>query len=165
MNLKIFEYDQALLPFAPEIEQRAKKLTDKKKELVGKKGSLCDSANGYEYFGFHRTDSGWVYREWAPAADALWLVGDMNSWDRTSLPLIPIGNGVFEIFLSGENALFDGCYVKVIVKNGDKIFERIPLYIRRVLQDPNDFSWCGVITDEPLYNWKKKKLSCQRKSN
>ena len=159
MKLKIFECDSELLPYKKDIEQRMKNFNDKKKELVGNTGSLCDFANGYEYFGFHRTEDGWVYREWAPAADALWLTGDMSTWDKFSLPMTPIGNGVFEIFLQGENALFDGCYVKVIVKNGDRIFERIPLYIRRVLQDPNNFSWCGVIVDEPIYKWKKKKFT------
>ncbi len=159
MSLKIFEHDPSLLPFASDIEQRIKNFYDKKKELVGENGSLCDFSNGHEYFGFHRTENGWVYREWAPAADALWLMGDMNGWDRSSLPLTPIGNGVFEIFLSGTDALWDGCYVKTLVRNGDRIFERTPLYIRRVLQDPNNYTWCGVIVDEPEYKWKKKKFS------
>ena len=158
MSLKIFEHDPSLLPFASDIEQRVKNFENKKRELVGEKGSLLDFANGHEYFGFHRTNDGWVYREWAPAADELWLMGDMNGWNRSSLPLTPIGNGVFEIFLSGTDALWDGCYVKTLVRNGDRVFERTPLYIRRVLQDPDNYTWCGVIVDEPEYKWRKKKF-------
>lgn len=159
MSLKIFEHDPYLLPFASDIEQRVKNFENKKRELVGEGGSLYDFANGHKYFGFHRTSDGWVYREWAPAADELWLMGDMNGWNRSSLPMTPLGNGVFEIFLAGTDALWDGCYVKTLVRNGDRIFERTPLYIRRVLQDPNDHTWCGVISDEPEYKWRKKKFA------
>ena len=156
MSYRIFKYDPALLPYEHHIKQRMKNYTQKKNELVGAKGSLCDFANGHEYFGFHRTESGWVYREWAPAADAIYLMGDMNGWKRTELRLTPIGNGVFEIYLDGKNRLYDGCHVKALVRKGAEVFERIPLYIRRVEQDPRDHTWCGVITDEPVYQWRNK---------
>ena len=32
------------------------------------KQTLSDFANGYEYFGLHKTTRGWVFREWAPNA-------------------------------------------------------------------------------------------------
>ena len=159
MSYKIFDYDSALLPFKADIEQRMKNYENKLSELVSDEGTLCDFANGHEYFGFHKTDDGWYYREWAPAADEVFLMGDMNGWDRYSMRLMPVGNGVFEIFIPDKYTLYDGCHVKTIVRNGDRIMERIPLYIRRVLQDPNNFSWCGVITDEPQYKWKKKKFT------
>ena len=88
MSLKIFEHDPYLLPFEADIEQRMKNFENKKRELVGEGGSLSEFANGYEYFGFHRTENGWVYREWAPAASALWLMGDMNGWAPNPLPLV-----------------------------------------------------------------------------
>ncbi len=154
MSYKIFEYDPYLLPFENDINQRMKNYTNKKRELLGNGKSLRNFANGHEYFGFHRTADGWVYREWAPAADALYLVGDMNGWNRTNLKLTPIGNGVFEIYMQGHNALYDGCHVKVLVNSGGEILERIPLYIRRVEQDKVTYAWCGVITDEPRYEWK-----------
>ena len=44
------------------------------------KQTLSDFANGYEYFGLHRTDTGWVFREWAPHATDIYLVGDFSSW-------------------------------------------------------------------------------------
>ena len=159
MKYKIFEYDPALLPYERDINQRMLNFENKKRELLGDNGNLRDFANGHEYFGFHKTNDGWYYREWAPAADEMFLTGDMNGWDRYQLRMTPIGNGVFEIFLPGQNALYDGCYVKTIIRNGERMMERIPLYIRRVMQDPRDYSWCGVISDEPLYKWKKKKFT------
>ena len=158
MKYKIFEYDPALLPYENDIAQRMLNYKNKKDELVGENGNLCDFANGHEYFGFHKTNDGWYYREWAPAADEIFLTGDFNNWNRYEHPLKNLGNGVFEIFIPGVNTLYDGCYVKALVRNGERIMERIPLYIKRVLQDPINYSWCGVIADEPRYEWKKKKF-------
>ena len=48
-------------------------------ELTGKK-TLSDFATGHLYYGLHRTDKGWVFREWAPNATAIYLIGDFNDW-------------------------------------------------------------------------------------
>ena len=153
MKYKIFEYDPHLLPFEKDIDQRMKNYENKKKELVGEEGNLCDFANAHEYFGFHKTETGWYYREWAPAADAVYLTGDMVAWRQFDWKLNPIGNGVFEVFLPGVNTLYDGCRVKTLIRNGERLLERIPLYIRRVIQDSNTGVWCGVIVDQPTYQW------------
>ena len=118
-SYKIFDYDPALLSYEKDIKQRMSNFEKKKQELVGKKGKLRDFANGHQYFGFHKTDDGWFYREWAPAADEVYLTGDMVGW-RKELKLTPLGNGIFEIFLEGRDSLYDGCYVKtLIVKDGN----------------------------------------------
>ncbi len=154
MEYKIFEYDPYLLPFKSDIDQRMENYKSTRRELLGNSKTLKDFANGHEYFGFHKTRGGWYYREWAPAADSLCLVGDMNGWKDNDLVMKKLGNGVFEIFLRGKNALYDGCHVKVLVHRGDEVLERIPLYIRRVEQDEKTYAWCGVIVDEPQYEWK-----------
>ena len=162
MQYKIFEYDPSLLPYAADIDQRMKNYARKKKELVGVDGCLRDFANGHEYFGFHKTKNGWVYREWAPAAEEVYLTGDMVEWRWLDLKLTPIGNGVFEIYLKGKNALWNGCRVKTVVRHNGELLERIPLYIRRVEQDPTTYLWCGVIVDEPAYKWKKRTFTPAR---
>ena len=162
MHYKILERDPQLLPFAGDIEQRMKNYQSKKRQLVGARGKLCDFANGHEYFGFHKTEKGWYYREWAPAAEDVYLTGDMIDWKWTELKLTPIGNGVFEIFLEGIDALWNGCHVKTVVRHKGKLLERIPLYIRRVEQDPVTGAWCGVIVDEPPYEWKHCEFVPQR---
>lgn len=155
MAYKIFEYDPYLKPFEKDIEQRMLNYKKKKKELLSPAHkTLSDFANAHAYFGFHKTETGWYYREWAPAATALYLVGDMNGWDRNAAPLTNLGNGVFEIFLEGQDALYNGCHVKVLVQHEHELLERIPLYIRRVEQDPATAVWCGVIVDEPAFVWK-----------
>ena len=152
MPYKIFEYDPALKPFEKDIELRMENYARKRSELVGE-GSLCDFANGHEYFGFHKTENGWYYREWAPAAEEVYLTGDMVDWRWLDLKLTSIGNGVWEIFLDGQNALYDGCRVKTIIRHGGELLERIPLYIHRVIQDPTTYLWCGVIVDNGEYKW------------
>ena len=158
MSYKIFEYDPYLLPFKSDIEQRMINYINKKCALVGKEGKLCDFANGHEFFGFHKTEKGWYYREWAPAADEVYLTGDMVDWRWLDLKLTPIGNGAFEIFIDDPKMLYNGCRVKTIIRRGEDLLERIPLYIKRVEQDKQNYSWCGVIVDEPEYKWKKKKF-------
>jgi len=163
MSYKIFEYDPALLAFEQDILQRMKNFKNKKRELVGTKGSLCDFANGHEYFGIHRTQSGWVYREWAPAAEEVYLTGDMVEWRWLDWKLEPIGNGVFELYIDGADALWNGCRVKTIVRHDGELLERIPLYIRRVEQDRDTAAWCGVVVDEAPYEWKHSDFVPQKK--
>ena len=42
--------------------------------------TLSQFASGHEYFGLHKTTRGWVFREWAPNATDIYLVGDFNDW-------------------------------------------------------------------------------------
>ncbi len=153
MQYKIFEYDPQLLPYESDIRLRMENYKRKKKELLKKGQSLSDFANAHEYFGFHKTNEGWYYREWAPAAEEVYLTGDMVDWRWLDLKLTSIGNGVFEIFLPGTDALYNGCRVKTIVRHNGRLLERIPLYIRRVEQNPETALWSGVIVDEEPYAW------------
>ena len=87
MSYKIFEYDPGLKMFEVDIELRMKNYIRKRKELVGD-CNLCDFANGHEYFGFHKTENGWYYREWAPEADEVYLTGEMVELILTDVPNI-----------------------------------------------------------------------------
>ncbi len=158
MSYKIFEYDPYLKPFESDIEQRMKNYEWKKHELLQHADTLADFANGHVYFGFHKTKKGWYYREWAPAADNVYIMGDMNGWNPTELRLTRLENGVFEIFLAGDYALYDGCKVKTVVEKDGALLERIPLYARRVVQDTVTRTWAAEIVDEAPYKWKKKRF-------
>ena len=159
MSYKIFEHDPLLKPYEEDINLRMNNYFRTKKAILTSGQSLSDFANGHEYFGFHKTDKGWFYREWAPAAEEVYLTGDFNDWQWLSLPLKKGANGVWEVFIDGDKTLYNGCHVKTIVKHDGKLLERIPLYIRRVEQNPVDHSWCGVIVDLPEYKWKRKKFT------
>ena len=146
-KLKIFEIDPYLEPFEKDIELRVKLYKEKRKSLLKDCKKIKSFANGHGYFGFHRTRSGWVYREWAPAADRMYLTGDFNGWNTESCPMTRLENGVFEVELSGKDALKPGQKIQAIIINGDRMLRRIPLYATRVVQDPNNYSWCAEIEE------------------
>ena len=154
---RIFEYNPQLKEFWGDIEYRMHLYHHTKWRLLGDKKSLLDFANGHEYFGFHHVDNGWVYREWAPSAHQLYLTGDFNDWQWLSHPLTRLDNGIWEIKLDGDNALWEGCKVKTIVDANMTRTEHIPLYAKRVVQDPNTYAWCcEVIDDKKVFNWTDK---------
>ena len=102
---------------------------------------------GYDFFGFHKTKDGWYYREWAPEADKLYLTGDFCGWKRKSYPMRKGKNGIFTLFLPGENALRHGQKVLTVVIRGKTEYDRIPLYARFVVQE--DGQWNAVVWDPP----------------
>ncbi len=144
---KILEFDPYLAPYEKDINLRTELYLSKKKELCRNVNKFSDFANGYKFFGFHPTESGWVYREWAPAADTMYLTGDFNGWNTESCPMKKLKNGVFEVNLKGKNALRVGQKVQAIVINSGNMLRRIPLYATRVVQDPKTYLWCAEIED------------------
>ncbi|MBE6776737.1 MAG: 1,4-alpha-glucan-branching enzyme [Ruminococcaceae bacterium] len=158
-DLKILEIDPYLLPFSEDLDLRMKLYKSKKKSLLGKGSSLKDFANGYEYFGFHKIKNGWVYREWAPAADEMYLTGDFNGWDIYATPLKKLENGVFEVVLEGDNLPQIGQKIQAIVINNGNVLRRIPLFATRVVQDPVTYLWCAELEDTfSDFEWTDKKF-------
>lgn len=157
MSYKIIDIDPYLKPYEEDINLRMESY-EKLKACILKKGETLDSfANGHCYFGFHQQDNGWYYREWAPGADAVFLTGDFNNWSSDSHQMTLLENGVYEIFLPGRDALWNGCHVQALVHHDGKVLKRIPLYATRVVQDPESYLWCAEIyAPEKTYRWKKK---------
>ena len=165
VQYKILSIDPWLKPFYNDIELRMRRYNDVRRQLLGDKVDLPSFANGYMYYGFSRSETGWVYREWLPGADAVHLIGDFNDWNRTSHPLTRGENGVWEIQLEGADALQHGQRVKIQVTRGKQSFDRIPAYIRRVVQDPTTKQFSGQIWAPPRRfvwtdgSYKKRKLT------
>ena len=148
----ILERDAALRPFERDINLRMDNYR-RMHALLANDRTLSDFANAHEYYGFHHTMDGWVYREWAPGADALYLSGEFNNWSADETPLTRLPGGSWEVKLP-EGTLHDGMRVKTVVRNGDKLTWHIPLYARRVIQDPESYEWICEVWDpiEP-YAW------------
>ena len=80
-KIGLVKNDPWLEPYEGAIVGRHEHALYKLNELTNNgKQSLSDFASGYLYFGLHRTNKGWVFREWAPNATEMYLVGDFNSW-------------------------------------------------------------------------------------
>ena len=162
MKHKILELNPQLAPFEADLDLRKENLRKTKKALLQKGQKLKDFANGYLFFGFHQENDGWVYREWAPGADEVYLTGDFNGWDRRSCPLTRKENGVWEVYLPGKDALQDGQLVMTIVVKDGWDNERIPAYARRVVQDPKTTGWNAQIHVPKAFTWTDEKFRPQK---
>ena len=151
---RVLELNPQLQRFAGDIDLRMNLYHKTKNRLLSNGSSLRDFAQGHNYFGIHHVDGAWVYREWAPAAHQLYLTGDFNGWNQTSHPLQRLDNGVWELVMEGDEALWEGCKIKTVVDANMTRTEHIPLYARRVVQDPKTTAFCAEVTDnrEP-YPW------------
>ena len=139
--LNILKNDQWLAPYAPAIEGRHEDALRKLKDLTAATGSLSDFANAHKYFGLHRQkDGSWVFREWAPNASAITLIGDFSGWK--ALPeyrLRRAGGGLSGVWEGtfAADAIADGQLYKMLVEWPGGSGERIPAYATRVQQDPD----------------------------
>ncbi len=151
--LKIIEKFPELKPFASDLKLRDDRYHAKLKQLLPKGGTLKDFANAHQYYGFHHLPDGWVYREWAPGADQVYLTGEFNQWRWTEQPLTKLENGNWELKLP-EGVIGHGSKVMTIVRNGDRLTQHLPLYTRRATQDWVTQSWCCEVQDDTkTYPW------------
>ena len=49
-------------------------------DYAGYGGRLCDKANAHLYFGCHKNDNGYIFREYLPAAQKVYVVGEFSNW-------------------------------------------------------------------------------------
>ena len=151
---RLLELNPQLKNFAGDIDLRMFLYRATKNRILTEGQTLNDFANAHNYYGFHRTETGWVYREWAPSAYQLYLEGEFNNWDKTSHPLTPIGDGNWELVLEGEDALWEGCKVKTVVDANMTRTEHLPLYARRVVQSKADNTFtCENTDDSKVFPW------------
>lgn len=160
--MEIVKQDSWLEPVQEAVYARYKRFIDAEASIIKKFGSLTAFASAYQYFGLHFSteDQAWVYREWAPAAKGLFLIGDFNNWEYFTHPLQNIGNGIWEIKLPYETykARFKHQdKIKVVVQTEKGTLPRIPAYINRVIQDDytKDFA-AQLWFPKEEYQWKNK---------
>lgn len=158
-TLSILRHDSWLAPYADAINGRHEDVERKLAELTANTGgSLSDFANAYKYFGMHRQpDGSWIFREFAPNATGIWLIGDFSNWQADErYRLDPIEGGVWEIHLPA-NLLHDGDLYKMFVEWDGGSGERIPAYARRVVQDKDTHIFSAqIFAPEHPYEFKIK---------
>ena len=151
---RILELNPQLQPFAGDIDLRMFLYRATKGRILGEGQTLNDFANAHNYYGFHHVDGGWYYREWAPSAYQLYLEGEFNGWNQTSHPLTRLENGNWELYLEGDDALWDGCKVKTVVDANLTRTEHLPLYTRRAVQNKTNNSFeAEVVDDRKVFDW------------
>ena len=146
--------DEYLRPFEEAIRGRAMNAYARASQLTGGKTPLADWAAAHEYYGLHRTRRGWVFREWAPNATSMWLVGDFSKWRTNRLyecMRIP-GSDVWELKLPAK-AIKAGDNYRLEMRWAGGRGERIPAYARYVVQDPETKLFCAQVY-ESKYKWR-----------
>lgn len=153
-NKTLWEIDPFLQTFKTDIELRIQTYQNTKKRLLVSETCLNSFANGYLFFGFHKQENGWFFREWAPNAQAIALIGDFNNWNRTSHQLAQIAKGVWEIFIPGVHTLPHGSRIKIEITADGERFDRIPTYCKRAIQNPETNDFDGQLWNPPVpFTW------------
>jgi 1,4-alpha-glucan branching enzyme len=159
-HIGIVKNDKWLEPYEEAIKGRHDHALWKLNDLTNNgKQTLSDFASGYLYFGLHKTNNGWVFREWAPNATEIYVIGDFNNWkESTKYKMKKINNGNWEIKLS-KNAMKHGQLYKLSVHWENGQGERIPAWANRVVQDENTKIFSAQVwAPEADYVWNKKKF-------
>ncbi len=147
--------DKYLEPYAEAIRGRRDHAFWLAERLAGKGGSLADWASAHEYYGLHRVRGGWTFREWAPNATEMYLVGDFSGWKLQRK---------FRLKRLNERDVFEGRFPADAIKHGQFYRlqvkwdggegERIPAYARRVVQDPATMLFSAQVWEPPKpYRW------------
>lgn len=150
----IYDTDSYLLPYKDFIDNRHERILETAAKIAVR-GSLSEGLNNHLYYGLHDTGEAWVFREWAPHASRIYLIGEFNNWKRTAAyALKHVGDGNWEITLP-KLFLHHGDLYKLFIEWTGGGGERIPAYATRVVQDPvtKVFS-AQVWAPEKPYEWK-----------
>ena len=146
--LKIIENDPWLTPYTGAIEGRHDHALWRESQLTGGKMSLKDFASGYLYYGLQRTKSEWVFREWAPNATDIYLIGDFSGWEEQERFRLKRINeaGDWELRIP-LGMIGHGQHYKMRVKWNGGQGDRIPAWCRRVVQDSNSKIFSAQVWD------------------
>ncbi|MBU4419926.1 MAG: 1,4-alpha-glucan-branching enzyme, partial [Proteobacteria bacterium] len=151
----LLDNDPYLRPYEKALKRRLERVIEVEEKLTQGKISLADFASGHEYFGLHFREGEWVFREWAPNATAIYLIGDMTGWqEKKAFALERINEeAVWEIHMPEETLKHGDLYRLRIHWEGGK-GDRIPAYARRVVQDPETLIFNAQVWSPPFpYKW------------
>ena len=159
--LRLIKNDPGLADFADAINGRHDQAVRKMAELTGGTNNLSEFASGYLYFGLHKTEDGWVLREWAPTAIDIFVVGDFNGWKESSryaMKRVKGSNGNWEIKIKNKSFRHGSLYKLIVHWEGGQ-GERIPAWATRVVQDPETHIFSAQVWDpqEP-FQWQVEKF-------
>jgi 1,4-alpha-glucan branching enzyme len=158
---EIVKNDPWLNPFEAVIKGRMERARQKEAGLSS--DSLKAFASGHLYYGLHRSNDHWVFREWAPNATRIYMIGEFTGWKESpDWELKSIHNGNWELILPADSLKHGDLFRLSLHWDGGR-GDRIPAWINRVSQDPdtlifNAQVWCP---DQP-YAWKGKWIPARK---
>ncbi|XP_028517628.1 1,4-alpha-glucan-branching enzyme isoform X2 [Exaiptasia diaphana] len=160
---KFLHDDPYIQPYVQELERRYKCFQTIKKDIEQYEGGLDAFSRGYEKFGINTTPEGQRYREWAPGAHGVFLIGDFNDWNRISHPCKRNEFGVWELDIpcrpDGTHTIQHGSKVKVGIQlQSGEIVDRISPWIRYAVPPEDNILYEGIHWDPPQpYQFRNKR--------
>lgn len=151
----IYDSDPYLEPYKRVINSRYQQLLNRKQDILGSHSSLRSAVNNHLYYMLHIEDGEWVFREWAPNATAIYVIGDFNGWVKDeSFRFSPIGGGNWELKLP-NNKLKHGMLYRYIIEWNGGWGERLPSYTVRAVQDIDTKVFSAQVwAPKRQYRWK-----------
>ncbi len=132
-----------------------KKTTDALASFLFHEGT---NYRAYEYMGAHRTEDSYVFRLWAPHAEAVFLVGDFNAWGEDAPMQRVTEGGVWEIFVDVARFDLGQCYKYKLLTAKGELYKADPYGF--FMQNPPETA--SVLYDITEYRWRDAAWMKQR---
>ncbi len=115
--------------------------------------------NSYKYMGVHKCDEGYVFRTWAPNANAVFVTGDFCSWTDEYPMTRQTKQGLWTAFVPADKFSHLSKYKFIVDSHGKRTYKADP-YAFFCEKPPYTAS---VYYDSPVYKWGDKKWLLNRK--
>ncbi|CAL8082225.1 unnamed protein product [Orchesella dallaii] len=152
---QLMDQDCGLRNFEYEIRKRYAVYLDWVDGINEKEGGYEKFTRGYEEYGIHvKPDGSIVAKEWAPGAEAMYLAGAFNNWNRTEFPYQKLDFGKWSLNLppntDGTPMIPHLTEVKVIIKDkSGNLLDRLSPWAPYVVQPPKEE---GYVYRQIMYN-------------
>uniref|UniRef100_A0AAX7VMH5 1,4-alpha-glucan branching enzyme n=1 Tax=Astatotilapia calliptera TaxID=8154 RepID=A0AAX7VMH5_ASTCA len=154
----LLQMDPYLKPYEKDFRRRYELLQKQLFLLEEAEGGFDQFTRSYNTFGVQRRpDNSLYFKEWAPAAEALFLTGDFNGWDKFSHRYTKKEFGKWELILPPKHdnspAVDHNSKLKVVVhtKEGQRLY-RISPWAKYVTREEKAVIYDWVHWDPPQKN-------------
>ena len=148
--------DPHLKPYEKALRRRLEKFESVERSIAEGWGDMLHFATAHDFFGLHFEEDTWVFREWAPNATEIYIIGEMTAWKELPAYALERGtrDGVWEL-RTPPDAFWHGALYRLKIHWPGGSGDRIPAYVRRVVQDPDTLIFnAQVWHPEFPYVWK-----------
>ncbi|XP_073719621.1 1,4-alpha-glucan-branching enzyme [Misgurnus anguillicaudatus] len=151
----LLQMDPYLKSFQKDFQRRYGLFEKQLALLEEAEGGIDQFTSSYKSFGVRRMpDNSLIFKEWAPAAEALFLTGDFNGWDNFSHPYQKKEFGKWELRIppkqDGTPAVSHNSKLKVVVhtRAGERLY-RISPWAKYVTKPEKSVIYDWVHWDPP----------------
>lgn len=154
----VLDFDEWLHPFKDDILAQQNYLLHARNHILDGK-SPSEFALGWHYFGLHKKPDGWIMREWAPNATAIYLVCEKNNWqDSPDYEFKPKKDGQWQLKLPLKLLNHGDKYkLHIYWNHGYNDGYRLPAYAKYVLQNEETKGFDAIVWQpKDQYIWRYK---------